>query len=193
MIVVNGHEFETIANPIFVNGKRVSQVWVNGLQVYPGVERQKVNRYAMFFAFPSDIISKYSPTPVNQYGAYALFSEGTDNVHRVAFGIYQGAEYPSRQLFVSYEGFVSGGGITYVPYVAKDGYIAADGLSSSDINTFNCSQNSSGGKIYYSTSSIGVNLQDADGNYLADYIISRTSENVGLFSSASDAINYVLS
>jgi len=194
MIVTNGHEFKTIVNPIHVNGRRVTKVFVNGLQVYPGVERgEKVGRYAMFFGFSHDVISKYSPQPINQYGVYADFAGGTDNVYRVAFAITQDGQYPSRQLFVSYEGFIAGPAITFVPYVAKDGYMVVDGKSSSNINTFSASRNTSGGKVYYSTSAIGANLEDANGNYLAEYTISRTSENVQIFSSANDALNYILS
>ena len=194
MIVTNGHEFETIVNPIYVKGKRVTKVFVNGLQVYPGVERgEKVGRYAMFFQFPNDVVSKYSSTPINQYGVYADFAQGTDDVYRVAFSVTQDGQYPRRQLFVSYEGFVAGGGITFVPYVAKDGYIVADGKSSSDINTFTASLKTSGGKKYYSTDAIGANLEDANGNFLADYTVSRTSENVEIFSSGDEALNYILS
>jgi len=194
MITVNGHEFKTIVNPIFINGKRVTKVFVNGLQVYPGVERgEKVSRYAMYFGFSYDVISKYSPQPINQYGVYADFAGGTDNVYRVAFAVFQDGQYPRRQLFVSYEGFVAGPAITFVPYVAKDGYMVTDGKSSGNINTFSASRGTSGGKVYYSTDAIGANLEDSNGSYLADYTVSRTSENVEIFSSASDALNYILS
>lgn len=37
MIVVNGNEFRTLEDPIYVNGRRVSRVLVNGKQVYPNV------------------------------------------------------------------------------------------------------------------------------------------------------------
>lgn len=35
MIIVNGHEFRTLAEPIYINRKRVSRVFANGVQVYP--------------------------------------------------------------------------------------------------------------------------------------------------------------
>ena len=35
MIRIGGNEFRTLAQPIFVNGKHVREVWANGTQVYP--------------------------------------------------------------------------------------------------------------------------------------------------------------
>lgn len=35
MIRIGGKEFRTLAQPIFVNGKHVREVWANGIQVYP--------------------------------------------------------------------------------------------------------------------------------------------------------------
>lgn len=190
MIVVNGIDFGTLEDPIYVNGERVLEVWANGVKVYP--EEKKVNRYAMFFKFSSDVISKYSPEPVNEYGCYAKFTN-LDNIYKVAFGVYLGGSYPQRQLFYSYKNFAAGGTATYVPYVGKDGYIVVDALSGSGMNTFQATQKSSGGKTYYSTISIGANLEDKDGHYLADYSVATSSENVQIFSSESAAISWILS
>lgn len=194
MIEINGIQFQTIDQPIYANGKRVSRVYVNGLQVYPGVKRgDKVNRYAMFFEFSQDVISMYSPEPVNQYGVYADIAGGFDSVYRVAFFVDQSGGYPRRQLFVSYEGYRDGPEVMFVPYIAKDGYIVTDGKQSASINTFVTSRKTSGSKVYYSTDSVGANLTDVEGNYLANYSISASSENVEIFMSQDSAINYVLS
>lgn len=39
MIATGGSEFRTLAQPIFVNGKKVREVWANGHMVYPEVGR----------------------------------------------------------------------------------------------------------------------------------------------------------
>ena len=39
MIATGGSEFRTLAQPIFVNGKKVREVWANGQMVYPEVGR----------------------------------------------------------------------------------------------------------------------------------------------------------
>ena len=45
MIIVNGHEFSSLINPIYINGKRVTQVWVNGIMVYPKSGKIETNVY----------------------------------------------------------------------------------------------------------------------------------------------------
>ena len=35
MINTGGNDFRTLAQPIFVNGQRVKEVWVDGHMVYP--------------------------------------------------------------------------------------------------------------------------------------------------------------
>ena len=39
MIKIGGNEFRTLAQPIFVNGKHVREVWANGNLVYPETVR----------------------------------------------------------------------------------------------------------------------------------------------------------
>lgn len=196
MVIVNGHEYKTIADPIYINGKRVSQIWVNRVQVYPtGKERVKPESVMMYFGFSSDIISKYSSTPVNRYGVYAKFSKDVPGgIYRAAFVIQTGGEYPQRQLIVSFEDYEQYDGvITYVPYVSKNDTIVADGFSSSDIHTFVLEENVLDGKYYYKTNLIGVNLQDADGNYLVDYTTNTKTVNVAIYGSTSEAESYILS
>ena len=194
MIQVNGCEFTSLEHPIYVNRKRVREVWVDGIMVYPEAEVDPLLRYAMYFKFGSKILSKYSSTPVDAYGAYVKFDDFVTGIYRVAFAVTGSAGDIHRQVFVSYKGYMNGGsaGMTYVPYVSADGVIVADGLSNSNINTFGFSENVSGGKYYYSTISIGVNLADSQGNMLTNYTISTGSDNCRVFSSASDALNYVL-
>lgn len=194
MIQVNGCEFKTIAQPIYVNRKRVKEVWVDGIMVYPEADMDPVLQYAMYFKFGSKVLSKYSSEPVDAYGAYVKFDAGVSGIYRVAFAVTGAAGNIHRQVFLTYKGYVNGGsaGITYVPYVSSGGMIVADGLSHSNINTFGVTEYSSGGKYYYSTISIGVNLEDSQGNMLTNYTISTGSDNCKVFSSASDALNYVL-
>ena len=48
------------------------------------------------------------------------------------------------------------------------------------------------GKYYYSTSSIRANLEDSSGRLLTNYTISTGSDNCRVFSSAEEALGYVL-
>ena len=194
MIQVNGCEFTSLEHPIYVNRKRVREVWVDGIMVYPEAEADPLLRYAMYFKFGSKILSKYGSTPVDAYGAYIKFDDFVSGIYRVAFAVTGSAGDIHRQAFVSYKGYMNGGsaGMTYVPYVSADGVIIADGFSHSNINTFALSENVSNGKYYYSTNSIRVNLEDSQGNMLTNYTISTGSDNCRVFSSASDALNYVL-
>ena len=56
MIQVNGCEFRTIAQPIYVNRKRVKEVWVDGIMVYPEADMDPVLQYAMYFKFGSKVL-----------------------------------------------------------------------------------------------------------------------------------------
>ena len=194
MIQVNGCEFKNIAQPIYVNRKRVKEVWVNGIMVYPELEIDPLLQYAMYFKFGSNVLSKYSSEPVDAYGAYIKFDDFVFGIYRVAFVVTGTGRNIYRQAILTYRGYVNGGsaGITYVPYISSGGVIVADGFSHSDINTFGVFECSSGGKYYYSTTSINVNLEDSQGNMLTNYTISTGSDNCKVFSSETDALNYVL-
>ena len=87
MIQVNGCEFRTIAQPIYVNRKRVKEVWVDGIMVYPEADMDPVLQYAMYFKFGSKVLSKYSSEPVDAYGAYVKFDAGVSGIYRVAFAV----------------------------------------------------------------------------------------------------------
>lgn len=194
MIQTGGCDFKVITQPIYVNRKRVREVWVNGVKVYPVEEVNPILRYAMYFEFGSMVISKYSSTPVNQYGAYVKVDSDLDLVYRAAFAVTTSGEKTIRQAFLSCRGYVSAGsiGMTYVPYVADSSKIIVDGLSYSGINTFELTEQVIGGKCYYQTKTINANLEDADGNKLTNYTVSTGSDNCRVFYSADEAINYVL-
>ena len=139
MLIMNGSEYKTIADPIYINDNRVTEIWVNNVQVYPtGKERVKPESVRMYFKFSSPVVSKYSSTPVNEYGVYAKFSDDVPGgIYRAAYVVTSGGQYPQRQLFVAFEDYEKYEGvITFVPYVGNNGTIVADGLSSSQINTF---------------------------------------------------------
>ena len=135
MIQVNGCEFKNIAQPIYVNRKRVKEVWVNGIMVYPELEIDPLLQYAMYFKFGSNVLSKYSSEPVDAYGAYIKFDDFVFGIYRVAFVVTGTGRNIYRQAIVTYRGDVNGGsaGITYVPYISLGGVIVADGFSHSDI------------------------------------------------------------
>ena len=194
MIQVNGCEFTTLEQPIYVNRKRVREVWVDGIMVYPDAPVDPLLQYAMYFKFGSKIMSKYSSTPVDAYGAYVRFDGIEASIYRVAFAVTGSGGDIHRQAFVTYKGYINGGsaGMTYVPYVSSDGVIVADGFSNSNINTFGLSENIRDGKYYYSTTSIHVNLEDSQGNMLTNYTIATGSDNCRVYGSAADALSYVL-
>ena len=194
MIQTGGCDFQVITQPIYVNRKRVREVWVNGIKVYPVEEVNPILRYAMYFEFGSMVISKYSSTPVNQYGAYIKVDSDLEAIYRVAFSITTSGSDVHRQAFLTYRAYANlgTGGKTYVPYVAANGEIIADGLSYSGINTFSFSEYSRDGKYYYSTSSIRANLEDSAGRMLTNYTISTGSDNCRVFNSPEEALGYVL-
>ncbi len=172
MIIANGHEYRTLADRIEVDGRRVRKVLVDGVRVYP--DYGMAPDAAMWFAFAQAYISAYSDEPVNQYGAYVR-QNGEVPIYRVAYIVLNEGRFPRRMVYVSYDGFVtSRKTATFIPYVARDGVIVADGSNSSSINTFGIGKHgvTSNGRHYYSMSRyIGANLRDADGNYLGTYVI----------------------
>lgn len=195
MIEINGHAFGEITDPIYINGKRVLRVYANGEQVYPGADHVEVQSVAMYFGLSGDIISAYSDTPVNEYGAYAYFSRNISSVYRAAFVLQSdGKGSYLRALFVTFRHYLNEGSVTYVPYVAKDGVIIADGLSHPGINVFPLTSQYEGTKYYYyNNQMIGVYLADKDGNLLTDFSISTLTKNVMIFSTREEAKDYVLS
>lgn len=194
MIQTGGCDFKAITQPIYVNRKRVREVWVDGVKVYPVEEVNPILRYAMYFEFGSMVISKYSATPVNQYGAYIKIDSDQESIYRVAFAVTTSGSDIYRQAFLTYRAYMNAGtgGKTYVPYVAANGEIIADGLSTSNINTFTFSEYSKDGKYYYSTTSIRANLEDSAGRLLTNYTISTGSDHCRVFNSTEEALGYVL-
>lgn len=67
MIKIGGNEFRTLAQPIFVNGKHVREVWANGNLVYPETVRGntiKIRGHILegrSFSRPERYLSRYEP------------------------------------------------------------------------------------------------------------------------------------
>lgn len=190
MIVVNGREYRTLQDVIYANGRQVLEAYVNGQKVYPDDDRF---RFAMWFEVP-EMVSKYSSTPINRYGAYLKLSSGENLVYRVAWFLNLTTNPFKRKAFISFDGYQSiNAQITYVPFVSMDENIIEDGTTNSDINTFVLKKYSSGGKTYYANeNNINVNLVDKDGNYIVDFQIGFSTENCRIFHNEEDAVAYVL-
>ena len=194
MIQVNGSGFADLSHPIYVNRKRVREVWVDGVMVYPATEGGGgFLRFAMYFEFSSDIVSNYSSSPVNRYGAYIKADGQETRILRAAFSIRENGESVERRAFATLRDYgMAAGSLTYVPYVALGDSIVAEGLSHSEINTFALTENVRDGKYYYATSTINANLQDSQGRLLTGYTVSTGSDNCRVFYSDEEAIGYVL-
>ena len=148
--------------------------------------------YSMWFAL-SPVVSKYSPNLVNRYGAYLQLDNNEKPVYRVAWYLDTSSDPYRRKPYISFRGFASASyKIVYVPFVSMDSEIIADGTTTTQIQTYTLSAYASGGRRYYSYSNaINVNLKDADGNELTDFVIGSSSEHCQIFETMQECIAFV--
>lgn len=84
MIKIGGHTWRTLAEPMYVNGRHVQEVWANGVQVYPEVKtgdiikfRGSINRrFVHFDDFSRSVsyVDEYFGPCLSVYNVNASFS-----------------------------------------------------------------------------------------------------------------------
>ncbi len=143
--------------------------------------------YGMYFEI-DDIISNYGPDFINEYGVLLDFNDGA-NIKKVAVFLVQDGTMWRRCIACVGEGITYA---TYVPYLSYDEDIKYTGLNSEWINVFNLSENGQGIWCYSDFATIGVNLQDRNGNLLLSlYDIGQAGAKTRVFDDLDEMIAWL--
>lgn len=143
--------------------------------------------YGMYFAI-DDIISRYGPEYINEYGVLLDYNEDAV-IKKVAVYLTQEGTMWRRCIAVVGENITYA---TYVPYLSYDETIHYTGLNSDWINVFRLSENGSGIWTYSDYATIGVNLEDAQGNLLLSlYDIGQAGEKTRIFDDLDEMIAWL--
>ena len=118
-------------------------------------------QYGMFFSV-EDVVSNYGPAVINEYGVLLDYNEGA-TIEKVAVYLTQDGTMWRRCIACKGTGITYA---TYVPYLSYGSDIYYTGLNSDWINTFRLTEGADGIWRYNDYVTIGVNLQDRDGNLL---------------------------
>ena len=143
--------------------------------------------YGMYFDV-DDIISDYGPDYINEYGVLLDYNSDA-RLKKVAVYLTQDGTMWRRCIAVVGENISYA---TYVPYLSYNEEIKYTGLNSAWINTFKLSPNSDGIWCYSNYTTIGVNLQDAQGNLLLSlYDIGQAGAKTRIFTNLEEMINWL--
>ena len=144
--------------------------------------------YGMYFEI-DDIISNYGPEYINEYGV--LLDYNSDAViKKVAVYLTQDGTMWRRCIACVGENITYA---TYVPYLSYDENIYYSGLNSEWINIFRLSENSDGIWCYSDYTTIGVNLQDNQGNLLLSlYDIGAAGAKTRIFDDLDEMVAWLL-
>ena len=144
-------------------------------------------QYGMYFGI-DDIISRYGPEYINEYGVLLDYNEDAV-IKKVAVFLTQEGTMWRRCIAVVGENITYA---TYVPYLSYDEEIHYTGLNSDWINIFRLSENSDGIWCYSNYATIGVNLEDAQGNLLLSlYDIGQAGAKTRIFDDLDEMIAWL--
>ncbi len=143
--------------------------------------------YGMYFEI-DDIISNYGPEYINEYGVLLDYNDDAI-IKKVAVFLTQEGNMWRRCIAVVGENITYA---TYVPYLSYDEQIYYTGLNSDWINIFRLSENSDGIWCYSNYATIGVNLEDNQGNLLLSlYDIGQAGAKTRIFDDLSEMIAWL--
>ncbi len=143
--------------------------------------------YGMFFAI-DEILSNYGRETINEYGVY-LDHNSDAKIERVGVYLTQEGNMWRRAIACVGEDIPYA---TYVPYLAKDKEVKYSGLNSNQINIFRLSENSDGIWCYSDYTTIGVNLEDSQGNLLLSlYDIGQAGKDTRIFTDLQEMIAWL--
>ncbi len=143
--------------------------------------------YGMYFEV-DEIVSDYGPEPIDEYGVMLDYNEGAD-FDKVAVYLTQDGTMWRRCIAAKGSNISHA---TYVPYLSYGSDIKYTGLNSPWINTFSLRENSDGIWCYSNYTTIGVNLQDANGNLLLSlYDIGQAGAQTRIFDDLDEMIAWL--
>ena len=143
--------------------------------------------YGMYFEI-DDILSNYGPALINEYGVLLDYNSDA-NIKKVAVFLTQEGTMWRRCIAVVGENITYA---TYVPYLSYNEEIHYSGLNSDWINIFRLSENSDGIWCYSNYVTIGVNLEDAEGNLLLSlYDIGEAGAKTRIFDDLEEMIEWL--
>ena len=144
-------------------------------------------QYGMYFCI-DDIISNYGPAIINQYGVLLDYNQDA-RINKVGVYLTQDGTMWRRCIAcvgddISYA--------TYVPYLSYDADIYYTGLNSDWINIFRLSEGNDGIWRYNEYTTIGVNLEDRNGNLLLSlYDIGQAGAKTRIFDDLDEMIAWL--
>ncbi len=144
--------------------------------------------YGMYFKL-EDVQSNYGSAIINEYGVLLDVNEGA-KLDKVAVYLTQDGTMWRRAIACTGENITYA---TYVPYLSYDDEIYYTGLNSQWINTFRLSEDADGIWKYNDYVTIGVNLQDKDGNLLLSlYDIGQAGTKTRVFTDLDEMKQWLL-
>ena len=94
MIEINGNQFKTLYDPIYVNQKKVLEVWANGVQVYPAYSKyfNNLSDHCVVIPFRNDYLwynGYYPDIETKPYDTIFLYmkSSAESDIRKAAFCI----------------------------------------------------------------------------------------------------------
>lgn len=143
--------------------------------------------YGMYFEI-NDIVSDYGPSLIDEYGVMLDYNTGA-NIEKVAVYLTQDGTMWRRCIAVKGTNIQYA---TYVPYLSYKSEIKYTGLNHDWINIFQLSQGDNNIWCYNDYTTIGANLQDANGNLLLSlYDIGQAGTQTRIFDDLDEMITWL--
>ncbi len=145
--------------------------------------------YGMYFEV-DEIVSNYGPSLIDEYGVLLDYNPDA-TLDKVAVYLTQDGNLWRRCIAFTGQNVTYG---TYVPYLSYKSEIKYTGLNSEWINTFPLSKGVDGIWKYSNYATIGVNLEDKDGNLLLSlYDIAQAGRETRIFDDLDEMIAWLSS
>jgi hypothetical protein len=205
MIDNGSRRWQYSTDTLYIGGKRIKEVYVGNKKVYPDTYTYPIS-FAMYVRFDRYVISRYSDTPVNEYGCRLYIDEEHSDyryadVEKVAFvWAYDSHDKIwNRHLYVRFKDgimlstYYENPYVLYDPFVADNEHIIKEGLDDG-MRTWPLHEKTSGAINFLYSGPMEADMEDKDGNLLTNYITNVYTDNASrLFYNTDDAIRYILS
>ena len=136
------------------------------------------------------IQSEFGEELIDEYGSMIYVNEDAV-IKKAAAYVYEGEDKWYRTLAFVGENITEA---KYVPYLAADEKILYSGLDAeTTMNTFTMQETDGVWSVFGDYSCIGVNIEDADGNYLTVHAKNIVGKNLRVFDNLEEMKTWLLS
>ena len=153
-------------------------------------EEEELEGYCSLCFVFDPIQSEFGEELIDEYGSMIYVNEDAV-IKKAAAYVYEGEDKWYRTLAFVGENITEA---KYVPYLAADEKILYSGLDAeTTMNTFTMQETDGVWSVFGDYSCIGVNIEDADGNYLTVHAKNIVGKNLRVFDNLEEMKTWLLS